>query len=102
MIELKLLSNVQAGRNPGPISSVLKLRGSETFQAITRLGVDSIGYNALVWEDSRPLYALDHAAVLSEDELAISPEHLDGRAHTIFGGTSEMQREIVAKQMLGL
>jgi acyl-CoA dehydrogenase len=102
MIELKLLSDVQAGRNPGPISSVLKLRGTEVFQAITRLGVDVIGYNALVWEPRRPLYGLNEPAVLPEEELAILPSHLDGRAHTIFGGTSEIQHEIIAKQMLGL
>ena len=102
MIELKLLSDVQAGRNPGPISSVLKLRGTEVFQAITRLGVDVIGYNALVWEPRRPLYGLNEPSVLPEEELAILPSHLDGRAHTIFGGTSEIQHEIIAKQMLGL
>ncbi len=102
IIELKLLSDVQAGRNPGPISSVLKLRGTEVFQAITRLGVDVIGYNALVWEPRRPLYGLNEAAVLPEEELAILPAHLDGRAHTIFGGTSEIQHEIIAKQMLGI
>ena len=102
MIELKLLSDVQAGRNPGPISSVLKLRGTEVFQAITRLGVDAIGYNALVWEPRRPLYGLNEPSVLPEEELVILPAHLDGRAHTIFGGTSEIQHEIIAKQMLGL
>jgi acyl-CoA dehydrogenase len=102
IIELKLLSDVQAGRNPGPISSVLKLRGTEVFQAITRLGVDVIGYNALVWEPRRPLYGLNEPAVLPEEELAILPAHLDGRAHTIFGGTSEIQHEIIAKQMLGI
>lgn len=101
-IELKLLSDVQAGRNPGPISSVLKLRGTEVFQAITRLGVDVIGYNALVWEPRRPLYGLNEPGVLPEEELAVLPSHLDGRAHTIFGGTSEIQHEIIAKQMLGL
>ncbi|ETR78060.1 acyl-CoA dehydrogenase [Afipia sp. P52-10] len=102
MIELKLLSDVQAGRNPGPVSSVLKLRGTEIFQTLTRIGVDIIGTNALVWEPRRPLYSLNEAAVLPDDELAVLPAHLDGRAHTIFGGTSEIQHEIVAKQMLGL
>ena len=102
MIELKLLSDVQAGRNPGPISSVIKLRATEVFQVITRLGVDAIGYNALVWEPRRPLYELKEPSMLPEDELVILPEHLDGRAHTIFGGTSEIQHEIIAKQMLGL
>jgi acyl-CoA dehydrogenase len=102
MIELKLLSDVQAGRNPGPISSLLKLRGTEVFQALTRLGVDAIGYNAMVWEPRRPLYGLNEPTVLPEEELPILPAHLNGRAHTIFGGTSEIQHEIIAKQMLGL
>ena len=102
MIELKLLSDVQAGRNPGPISSLLKLRGTEVFQAITRLGVDAIGYNALVWEPRRPLFGLNEPPVLPDEELAVLPTHLNGRAHTIFGGTSEIQHEIIAKQMLGL
>lgn len=102
MMELKLLSDVQAGRNPGPISSVLKLRTTEIFQAITRLGVDIIGNNALVWEPRRPLYGLNEQAVLPDDELAVLPAYLDGRAHTIFGGTSEIQHEIIAKQMLRL
>jgi acyl-CoA dehydrogenase len=102
MIELKLLSDVQAGRNPGPISSVLKLRGTETSQAITRLGVDVIGYDALVWEPRRPLYGLNEPPVLPEIELAVLPAHLDTRAATIYGGTSEIQHEVIAKQMLGL
>uniref|UniRef100_UPI001D17D72D acyl-CoA dehydrogenase family protein n=1 Tax=Acinetobacter baumannii TaxID=470 RepID=UPI001D17D72D len=81
---------------------VLKLRGTEIFQAMTRVGVDIIGNNALVWEPRRPLYGLNEPAILPEDELAVLPAHLDGRAHTIFGGTSEIQHEIIAKQMLGL
>jgi acyl-CoA dehydrogenase len=101
MIELKVLSEVQSGRNPGAISSVLKLRGSEIHQAITRLGVDIIGHDALVWESRRPLYSFNEPSLLPDDELAILPGHLDGRAHTIFAGTSEIQHEIIAKRILG-
>jgi acyl-CoA dehydrogenase len=101
MIELKVLSDVQSGRNPGAISSVLKLRGSEIHQSITRLGVDIIGQDALVWEPRRPLYGFNEPSLLPEDELAILPGHLDGRAHTIFAGTSEIQHEIIAKRILG-
>ena len=41
-------------------------------------------------------------SVLPDSELALLPAHLDGRAQTIFGGSSEIQHEIIAKQMLGL
>ncbi len=34
--------------------------------------------------------------------MTVTAEHLNGRAQTIFGGTSEVQREIIAKVMLGL
>jgi acyl-CoA dehydrogenase len=34
--------------------------------------------------------------------LPIVPEYLNGRAHTIFGGSSEIQREIIAKMVLGI
>jgi len=102
MMELKLLSDVQHGRNPGPISSVLKLRGTEIYQDITRLGVDVLGNHALVWEPRRPLYDFNDPSILPDNELALLPAHLDGRAQTIFGGSSEIQHEIIAKQMLGL
>jgi len=103
MMELKLLSDVQHGRNPGPIASVLKLRGTEIYQDITRLGVDIMGPHALVWEPRRPLYGdFNDPSILPDNELALLPAHLDGRAQTIFGGSSEIQHEIIAKQMLGL
>jgi acyl-CoA dehydrogenase len=39
---------------------------------------------------------------VDEDVLTIVPMHLNGRAETIFGGASEVQREIIGKLILGL
>ena len=39
---------------------------------------------------------------IPEEMLPVVPEYLNGRAYTIFGGSSEIQREIVAKMVLGL
>lgn len=102
MTELRVMSALQTGENPGAVSSLLKLRTSEIRQAVTRLGVDVIGNDALYWNPTRPLYHLNEPALIPEDELTIVPEHLNGRAYTIFGGTSEVQRDIMAKLMLGL
>lgn len=102
MMEMKLLSDIQRGQSPGPLSSVVKLRGSELHQEITRLGVDSLGLRALVWEPRRPLYGLNDPPELTEAELPVVPAHLNGRAMTILAGSSEIQHEIIAKQMLGL
>lgn len=101
IIQLKVLTDIQAGRNPGPVSSTLKLRGTTIGQAISRLGVDIIGPDSLVWESRRPLHAIDDDPVLPEDEIALAPAYLNGRASSIMGGTSEIQLEIIAKQVIG-
>jgi acyl-CoA dehydrogenase len=102
MTELRVLSALQTGQNPGAVSSLLKLRVSEIRQAVTRLGVDVIGNDGLYVEPMRPFYKLNEAPAIPESMLPIVPEYLNGRAYTIFGGSSEIQRDIVAKMVLGL
>jgi acyl-CoA dehydrogenase len=102
MTELRILSSLQAGQNPGPVASMLWLRVTEIKQAVARLGVDILGADALPAEPRRPLYALNHTPVIDQDLLPITPQYLNGRAETIFGGTSEVQREIIGKIILGL
>ena len=110
MIELKVMSALQTGQNPGAVSSLLKLRASEIKQAITRLGIRVAGVEGLVWEPRRPFYDLDGDAEspaagglpVSERVLPLMSTYLNSRANTIFGGSSEIQRDIIAKLMLGL
>ena len=102
MTELRIMASLQAGHNPGPVASMLWLRTTEVKQAITRLGVDVLGADALPAEPMRPFHRLNQHAVIDQDALPIMPLHLNGRAETIFGGTSEVQREIIGKLMLGL
>jgi acyl-CoA dehydrogenase len=102
MTELRVLSALQTGQNPGAVSSILKLRNSEIRQAVTRLGVDVIGHDGLAVEPVRPLYRLNHEPPVPEEMLTVVPEFLNGRAYTIFGGSSEIQRENIAKMVLGI
>jgi acyl-CoA dehydrogenase len=101
MTELRVMSSLQTGQNPGHVSSLLKLRWSEIHQAITRLGVRVLGPDALAWEDRRPLYCLEDEALLSELARPVVAQYLNARAFTIFGGTSEVQREIIAREVVG-
>jgi acyl-CoA dehydrogenase len=102
MIDLSVLSAHQAGGNPGPISSLLKLRWSELRQAVTELAVEAAGEDALRWVTERPLYETLQLPPDEEEALALMPRYLNGRAFTIMGGTTEIQTNILAKSLLNL
>ncbi len=70
MTELRVLSALQTGQNPGAVSSLLKLRVSEIRQAVTRLGVEVIGNDGLYVEPVRPLYRLNEAPGIPEEIAA--------------------------------
>jgi acyl-CoA dehydrogenase len=103
MSELRIMSSLQTGQNPGSVaSSMAKLRNSELKQALSRLAIDILGDDALIWEPRRPLYELDEPSLLGEEALSVSAEYLNTRAYTIFGGTSEVQRDVIAKVVIGM
>jgi len=81
---------------------MVALRVSEIRRAVTRRGVDVIGHDGLAVERMRPFYTLNRTPAIPEEMLPIAPEDLNGRAYMIFGGSSEIQREIIAKMLLGL
>jgi acyl-CoA dehydrogenase len=101
MTELRVMSSLQTGQNPGAVSSLMKLRWSEIEQALTRLGVRVLGPDALAWETTRPLYAEGADPVLDDLARPVTAKYLNTRAFTIFGGASEIQREIISRELIG-
>ena len=98
----RVMATMRVGQNPGGlVSSMLKLRWSEIQQSITKLGLRLLGPDALAWETARPMHAAEPAAGLGDDERPLVAQYLNARAYTIFGGSSEVQREIVAREVLG-
>ncbi|MCP1335853.1 acyl-CoA dehydrogenase family protein [Futiania mangrovi] len=100
--ELRALSKEAAGKGPGAESSMLKIRGSEIQQRITELAMEAVGPYGLV--DA-------HGTADVGDNIApLGPDHALGKANayfnmrktTIYGGTNEIQRNIIAKMVLGL
>jgi alkylation response protein AidB-like acyl-CoA dehydrogenase len=91
---LRVVANSSGGR-PDPASSVLKLRGSELQQAATELLVDLAGPLSLA------SYA-DGGSDVPEWARAATPEYLNYRKVTIYGGSNEVQRTIIAGTILGL
>jgi len=97
-----VLSTLQTGGNPGPISSLLKMRWSQIRQAIAELAMDAIGDGALTWMPERPFYETLQLPPEEEEPLTATPRYLNSRAFSIMGGTSEVQTNILAKSLLGL
>ena len=102
MIDISVLSKLQSGGNPGPISSLVKMRWSQLRQQIAELAMDTAGEEALKWIVGRPLYETLELAQDEEEILSVIPRYLNYRAYTIFGGSTEIQTTILAKSMLGL
>jgi alkylation response protein AidB-like acyl-CoA dehydrogenase len=103
MIELKIVTEIAKGRAPGPQTSLTKLLASNLHQDIDLLAVDLHGPAGLQLEPARPLYGDNAPApLLSRGAQVAAPRYLNSRAWTIFGGTNEVQANIIAKSVLGL
>jgi alkylation response protein AidB-like acyl-CoA dehydrogenase len=85
----------RSGQPPGADVSMLKIRGTEIQQAITELMMQAVGPMA------QPFTALDGGAV---DPLAsrLAPRYFNYRKTSIYAGSNEIQRNIIAKMTLGL
>jgi alkylation response protein AidB-like acyl-CoA dehydrogenase len=102
MLEHRTLSALSLGQSPGPAASVLKLRGSETTQRIDELMIEAVdGYVAPRQPDAlKP--GNNETVIGPKAALTAMARYLYDRSVTIFGGTSEIQRNIVARAILGL
>jgi alkylation response protein AidB-like acyl-CoA dehydrogenase len=84
---------------PDPLSSVLKLRGSQLQQDASELLVDVLGPEALPYRD--PHAAVDGSAGgRPEGAVDAMPRYFNWRKATIYAGSSEVQRSIIAKSIL--
>ena len=97
--ELRTLAEEAKGHMAGPESSILKIKGTEIQQRITELVLEAVGY-----------YAFPDARAFGDNEYLIGPENALGAADiyfnmrkaSIYGGSNEIQRNIIAKAVLGL
>ncbi|AOL22108.1 Acyl-CoA dehydrogenase [Erythrobacter litoralis] len=101
--ELRILAELAKGRAPGPQTSLVKLLGSNIGQTIDTLRLELLGPDALQLPMERPLYGNEAPEpVGSEYAQTAMGRYLNNRAATIFGGSDEVQKNIIAKTVLGL
>lgn len=90
-----------AGTDHGAEASLIKLRATELYQALAETTIDLLG-PACVACDKAALHAGLAPPLGPDDAGGIVKDHLYNRAATIFGGASEIQRNIIAKTVLRL
>jgi alkylation response protein AidB-like acyl-CoA dehydrogenase len=95
--ELRVLATLAAGGAPGAESSLLKIKGTELQQAVQSLFMEVAGYYQGVLPTELSAEQLGHEFG-SEARKAF----MYGRASTIYGGSNEVQKNIIAKAVLGL
>ena len=101
--ELRILADLAKGRAPGPQTSLAKLLGSNLGQQVDTLRLELYGYDALQLPLERPLYGNEAPEPIGGEgaQMAMG-RFLNNRAATIFGGSNEVQKNIIAKSVLGL
>jgi acyl-CoA dehydrogenase len=102
MTERRVLSALAAGDKPGPTSSILKVQGSEQLQRLDELGIDALGAYAAPHQPEAREAGSNQVPVGPEHGLTAMARYLNNRAASIYGGSNEIQRDIIAKLVLGL
>ena len=105
MTQMRILSDDRhrKDRAPNPMSSILKIKGSEIQQATTALALEIAGPLALPYRMERddPEFGSNEPPQELEWAAPAAPAYFNYRKVTIYGGSNEIQRNILAKAVLG-
>ena len=101
--ELRILAEIAKGRPPGPQTSLVKLFSANLRQELDTLAMEIHGLAGLQLPAERPLYGNEAPEPVGSVEAQMAAgRYLNSRAWTIFGGSDEVQKNIIAKTVLGL
>jgi alkylation response protein AidB-like acyl-CoA dehydrogenase len=102
MTQFRVISNERKREKgkPDPASSVLKIKGSEIQQATTDLLMEVVGPYALPYRESDDMS--NEPPVGPDWASPLAPIYFNNRKVSIYGGSNEIQRSIIAKAILGL
>lgn len=102
MSEQRILAALSAGKNPGPASSMLKTQGGEALQLVDELMLEAAGVHAGVEQPHAREPGSNIEPIGPDALLTAMPRYLNDRAASIYGGSNEIQRDIIARLVLGL
>jgi alkylation response protein AidB-like acyl-CoA dehydrogenase len=96
--ELRALAGEMKGQGPGPESSILKIKGTEIQQRLNEMALDAAG----VFAAPQPSGPFANVVAGPDHSYGVAGAYFNGRKTSIFGGSNEIQRNIIAKAVLGL
>jgi len=99
---LRVLSAEAERRAPGPEASILKIKGTEIQQAITELLTQAVGPYALPLRREAMAAGYQGDAVGPQYAAPLAASYLNMRKLSIYGGSNEIQKNIIAQMILGL
>ena len=102
MSELRALSTMALGGAPGPEVSTLKVRGSEIQQRIAELAMEAVGEYAAPYQPGMLFHDTNETPVGPDHAPPAAPRYFNMRKTSIYGGSTEIQKNIVSKMVLGL
>ncbi len=100
--ELRFLMADTQGEGPGAEVSMLKIRGTEIQQELTELSMKVVGIYAHPYVPESLDYGWNEDPVGPELAAGLSPQYFNVRKTSIYGGSNEIQKNIMAKMVLGL
>lgn len=100
--ELRTLAALSVGKAPGPESSILKIVGTELAQSMDELFVELAAYHSLPFLPDQFEEGFQGTHIGPGNAAAAALTYFNNRKLTIFGGSNEVQRNIICKAVLGL
>lgn len=101
-VESRLLAAMEGGGNPGEESSMLKILGTEVQQTLEILRAEAVAHYALPFELDQIRLQTNEPPPGPDYAVTAISDYNFGRASTIYGGSNEIQRNVIAKAVLGL
>jgi alkylation response protein AidB-like acyl-CoA dehydrogenase len=99
---LRVISQDSAKRGPGPEASMLKVKGTEVQQTLTELMVEAVGPYAIPFDTAFLGGEQKHSVMQDDDAAPLAAYYFNFRKTSIYGGSNEIQKNIITQMILGL
>jgi alkylation response protein AidB-like acyl-CoA dehydrogenase len=99
---LRMIAAMRGGKGPGPESSILKIKGSDIQQRLTELAMEAVGPYAMPFQREALAEGWNEEPIGPAYAAVTAPHYFNYRKVSIYGGSNEIQRNVIAKMMLGL